>query len=343
MDASSPRILIVRLSAIGDVVHTLPVLDALRERFPASFLAWTVDNRAAPLLAGHPALDELIVVQRRWMKSPLQIKTFWRRCRSYGFDVTIDVQGLTKSALAAWLSGSRHRIGFAGPDGREFSRRLNNDLVMPAQAHVVERNLELLSPLGISATAPRFRLPCDPAAENRLEQALRSHGISEPFALINPSAGWPSKLWPCDRFANVARHLHRYGMPSIILWAGNEERQRAEKVVAASSSQSILAPATSLQELIVLCRKASIFVSSDTGPLHIAAAVGTPCVGLYGPMPASRNGPYGEHCRAIQMRNVMAPPKGRRKMSNDSMMAIDVESVLRACDELLQNYARIRA
>src|SRR5580698_93646 len=138
---AADRILIVRLSAIGDVLHGLPVLCALRDALPHAHLAWVVEGRTADLLAGHPALDELIVVPRRWLKSPRAVLDLWRRLHGR-FDVSIDIQGLTKSAVAAWLSGAPVRIGLAAPAGRELSPWLNNHRVAPTATHVVDRNLE---------------------------------------------------------------------------------------------------------------------------------------------------------------------------------------------------------
>ena len=150
-DVKSPRILIVRLSAIGDAIQTMPVACALRERFPEAFLAWAVEERAGTLLRGHEALDELIVLPRGWLKSPGGVWRLRRRLRDFRFDVAIDVQSLTKSAVLAWLSGARRRIGFGNPGGRELSKWLNNERVDPKATHVVDRYLELLRPLGIES------------------------------------------------------------------------------------------------------------------------------------------------------------------------------------------------
>ena len=154
----SPRILIVRLSAIGDAIQTMPVACALRERFPDAFLAWAVETRAAALLRGHEALDELIELPRGWLKSPGGVWRLRRRLHDLQFDTTIDVQSLTKSAVLAWLSGAKRRIGFGNPGGRELSKWFNNQRVDPKATHVVDRYLELLRPLGSSRR--RFDSKC---------------------------------------------------------------------------------------------------------------------------------------------------------------------------------------
>ena len=153
-----PRILIVRLTAIGDVIHTVPVLCALRRSLPHAEITWVVEGHAGDLIEGHPALDRLVRVPRKWLKSPRTVWAVRRQLRRLRCDVALDIQGLTKSAVAAWLSAAPRRIGFGGVDGRELSRLLNNRLVTPTSEHVIDRNLELLRPLGIADPTVAFRL-----------------------------------------------------------------------------------------------------------------------------------------------------------------------------------------
>lgn len=336
MQTESPRILIVRLSAVGDVIHGLPVLHALRERFPTAFLGWVVESRAAALLEGHPAIDELIIVPRGWLKSPSEVWRLRRRLRALRFDVSIDVQGLTKSALVGWLAGIKRRIGFDNEKGRELSRWLNNERVKAASRHVVDANLELLRPLGIERPAVRFDFP-EREADGRMAEALiAANGWGGRFAILNPGAGWPSKLWPPDRFAAVARHLGaERGLPSLVVWAGATEKAWAETIVANADGFAKLAPPTSLLELAALARRSRLFVGSDTGPLHLAAAVGAACVGLFGPMPAWRNGPYGPKCIAIQKAEYQGPSRHRKTAPPTLMEAIGVSEVCEACDRLI--------
>ncbi|HEX4143871.1 MAG TPA: glycosyltransferase family 9 protein [Pirellulales bacterium] len=333
--SAAPRILIVRLSAIGDVLHGLPVLCALRDALPKAHLAWLVEGRSAELLAGHPALDEVVAVRRRWLKSPRTTFNLWRRLRGR-FDVTIDVQGLSKSAVAARLSGAPRRIGLAAPDGREISPWLNNVLVRPTATHVIDRNLELLGPLGIAPGRVRFDLPEREADGQRAEQTIAQAGATARCALLNPGAGWPSKLWPAERFAAVAAHLGNVqGLVSLAVWAGEQENAWARRIVARSAGWARLAPPTSLVELAALARRAQLMVSSDTGPLHLAAAVGTPCVGLFGPMPGERNGPYGRQHVTIQVAGLTGSSRQRRRAGNETMLVIDVARVTAACDTIL--------
>ena len=337
MSAATPRILICRLSAVGDVLHGLPVLNALRAAFPQALLAWVVDRRMQALLQEHPALDELIVVSRRWLRSPGEVWQLRRRLRQLRFDVSIDLQGLSKSAIAAWLSGAKRRIGFGDENGRELSRWLNNERIRTSAVHIIDRNLELLRPLGIEHPAVRFDLPEAPADARTVEAFLQTAGLQAGFAILNPGAGWPSKLWPWERYAAVARHLGEVcRLPSVVVWGGASERQWAEQIVAQSAGHATLAPPTSLRELAALARRARLLVGSDTGPLHLAVAVGTACVGLYGPMSAQRNVPYGPQHIALQKMWLDDSQRNRRHASPTLMEAIDVGTVCQACEEVLR-------
>jgi ADP-heptose:LPS heptosyltransferase len=251
-------------------------------------------------------------------------------------DVTIDAQGLAKSAVAAWLSGARRRIGFASVASRELSWVFNNELVTPTSTHVIDRNLELLEPLGIERPAVEFHIPERAVDAAMIERFLATAHLEHGFAVINPGAGWPSKLWPAERFAAVARHLGRqHDLPTAVVWAGDDERALAQQIVQESGSCTRMAPATSLTELAALLRRARLMVSSDTGPLHLAVAVGTPSIGLFGPMPAERNGPYGSQHIALQEVQLTGGSRQRRNASNLSMLAIGVELATTACDRIL--------
>jgi lipopolysaccharide heptosyltransferase I len=329
-----PRILIVRLSAIGDVLHGLPVLNALRDHYPNAHLSWAVEGRAGDLLMGHKALDRLVILPRGWLKSPREVLRVRRELHAVRPDVAVDLQCLARSAIAARLSGARVRVGFDGRDGRELSRWVHNTLVMPTAKHVIDRNLELLRPLGVERPAARFDLPEPDAEAAAVGAFLKVCAFPGPFVVINPGAGWPSKRWPVDRYAAVARQLgERKKVPSVVVWAGNEEKEWAERIFHDAGGQAHLSPPTTLRELAALVRRAKLFLGSDTGPLHLAAAVGTPCVGLYGPMPAERNGPYGPGHIALQ--KVHLTGRGRRKADNAAMKAIEVEEVVAACASIL--------
>jgi lipopolysaccharide heptosyltransferase I len=331
-----PRILIVRLSAIGDVVHTLPLLCALRDRFPRAMLAWVVEDRSAMLLRGHAALDELIVLPRNWLAWPSVVWQLRSRLRAMDLDLVIDAQSLTKSALAAWLSGAKRRIGFGHPWGREISRWFNTELVDTTQPHVIDRHLELLRPLGIESPAVHFDIPEQESDRAAAVNIIHAVGAEQGFGIIAPGAGWPSKLWPVDRYAAVSRYLGRqWRLPTLVVWGNRQERAWAEQIAAGSDGAAKTASAMTLRELAALARRARLFIGSDTGPLHLAAAVGTPCVGLYGPWSPDHHGPYGPQHVVLQKMTVEGSTWQKRHASGQCMEAIDVDLVCDACDQIL--------
>ena len=331
------RLLIVRLSAIGDVIHGMPIACALRRRFPEAMLTWAVEQRAAELLDGHAALDHRIVLPRGWLRSPTTVWRLRRQLRELRFDVAIDAQGLTKSAVVAWLSGARRRIGLGGTWGRELSPWLNTERIEADDLHAVDRGLRLLRPLGIESPEVRFEVPDPPAAGAAADAIVLTQRLEGGFVLITSGAGWPSKLWPLDRYAAVAVHLGRnWGLPSLLIWGNAEERGRAERIAEQSEGFARLAPKMTLLELAALARRARICLGSDTGPLHLAAAVGTPCVGLYGPWPAEKHGPYGPQHVTVQKMVLDGTTRERRRASSIYMDAIDVPAVCAACDGRLR-------
>ena len=331
---NAPRILITRLSAIGDCVHTLPVVAAIQREIPDAFIGWVTQRGPASLITGAPGLDTVITVDRNWMKSWNSIRDVRRQLQEYEFDTVIDPQSLTKSSLLGWLSGARTRIGFSRGQGRELAPLIDNHRIVPKKEHVVARYLELLLPLGITNPKVTFPLPSPQAAIDTVDRFLRQQSLDR-FVLLNPGAGWNSKLWPHERYATVANHLRRkHGVGSIVLWAGDRERAWAETIVA-QSEPTVLAPDTSLPELAELCRRATLFVGSDTGPLHLAAAVGTRCVAMYGPTLPSVCGPWGDNHVALQARYQDGNSKQRRGDDNSAMCEIGVEAICTACDQIL--------
>ena len=279
----SPRILLVRLSALGDVIHALPLACAVRQHFPQAFLAWAVEQRAGEVVAGHPAIDQRIVLPRGWLRSPAGVWRLRQQLRGLAFDTAIDAQGLTKSAVVAWLSGARRRIGMGGRWGREISRWLNNDLVNTDGLHAIERGLKLLEPLGIRSPALRFELPAAAADQKAAAEIIHGLGLDGGFALVASGAGWPSKLWPADRYAAVAGYLGcRWNLGSLLIWGNDAERARAEQIIAAAEGHARLCPKVSLLQLAAIACRARFAIGSDTGPLHLAAAAGAPASGYMG-------------------------------------------------------------
>jgi heptosyltransferase-1 len=340
----SPRsIVVVKLSAIGDVLHGVPVAVALKRAFPDARIGWAVEGRAADVLAGHPAIDHLFRLPRGWLKSPGAVLSLRRQLRAFAPDVAIDLQGLLKSGVATWLSGARMRIGFARPTAREGSWLASTNPVKPVATHVVDRNCDLLVPLGVREGRPSFEMPRWPVSRERMRQLLPSLRLPETPVIINPGAGWASKRWPAERFAALARCLHRrHGIRPLVVWGGGAERATAEQIAADACGEAIVAPETTLQDLGELFRMARLVISGDTGPLHLAAAVGTPCVGLFGPVPASRNGPYGSQHICVEPPESLRPKWDDRKTDTVSMIGIEVERVVAAVEDLFSR-ARVAA
>jgi heptosyltransferase-1 len=333
----APRILIVRVSAIGDVIHGVPVLCALREAYPQAFLAWIAEGSMGDVLDGHPALDELVRVPRRWWKSPREVWQMRQRLRSLRFDVAIDLQCLTKSAITAWLSGAPRRIGMSGAAGRELSRWFNNELVDAGGNHVLEHYLGMLRPLGIQSPAVQFNLPERAADAEVAEEFLHKRGlVGRRFAVLNPGAGWPSKMWPAERYGALAQYLDaKHGVTSVAAWGLKTELPLAETIVATSGGRAHLAPPTTMMELAAICRRAALFVGSDTGPMHLAVAVGTPTISMHGPSRGDWCGAYGPHNIRMQVRYEDGSSLERRRADDSAMRAITVEMVARACDHVL--------
>jgi lipopolysaccharide heptosyltransferase I len=335
---ATPRILLVRLSALGDVIHAMPVACALREHFPRAYVVWAVEKRASELLEGHEAIDRRIVLPRGWLRSPAGVWRLRKQLKEMAFDTAIDAQGLSKSAIVAWLSGAKRRIGMDGRWGRELSRWLNNTLVNTDGLHAIPRALKLLEPLGIPLETHRVRfdVPVSAADENAAAELIHSLRLDGGFVLVASGAGWPSKLWPIDRHAAVAAHLgRRWRLPSLLIWGNDAERARAEQIIAAAEGHARLCPKITLMQLAAAARRARLVIGSDTGPLHLAAAAGARCIGLYGPWPADQHGPYGPQHINLQKMCMEGTTHQRRHAPPTYMEAIDVGLVLDACDRMI--------
>ena len=340
-DPRRPRLLIARMSAIGDTILTTPVACLLRRRFPDAYLAWIVEEKSSCFVRDHPAIDEAIVMPRGWFADPKQVLSLRQTLRKLRFDAALDCQGLTKTALACWLTGAPIRVGFRGEHGRELSPWLNNRLIDPPRPHITDRSLDLLEALQVPAPAEEVEwdLPREEQIRERIDGWFRdplAEVDANRFAVINPGASWDSKLWVNSRFADLAIGLReRYGLMSLVVWGGTRERGWAEEIVARSQGAAIMGPPTSLPELAELLRHARIVISPDTGPMHMAVAVGSPTVGLFGVTRPEDCGPYGWPHQAVQRRHQSGGRKQRRRADNDAMREITVEDALRACETVL--------
>ena len=334
------RLLVVRLTSLGDVVHAIPAVAALRRAFPSARIDWLVGDRCRELVELVPVVDRCLPTPR--LRAAAEFPRLLRTLRAARYDAAIDFQGLLKSAVLARGSGAGRVIGFGRGQVRERAARLfyteTPDIGSPA--HVIDRNLALGAALGAPRAPAEFPIasPQSPAVE-RARAALGRPETRE-FALLNPGAAWASKCWPAERFGALARRLWReHGLPSVVAW-GPGEHALAARVAAASEGAAAAAPPTRIADLVALSRAAAVMVAGDTGPLHVAAALGTPVVGLYGPTDPRRNGPWSAAdavvsrcggCGCRQDRPASAGVAVRRCTRAESCMAaIPVEEVAAA-------------
>ena len=331
----SPRILITRLSHIGDCVLTLPMACAIKRAMPNAWIGWAMESPTHKLLADHPCIDQIIVTPKGWLAKPTEWFKQRKRLKDLNFDIALDPQGLTKSSVLGSLSKAPIRIGFSAPHGRELSSMCNNRFVGTQKTHLVDRSLDLLSHarLGIENPKVEFRLPIQVADSETIVGWLNGENLLS-FLAINPGASWASKRWIPERFGYVARYAFKaFGIRSVVTWAGEEERAMAEAALATSKGAAILAPETTLGELAALFQEARTFIGCDTGPLHIAAAVGTQCIGLYGPTLPTHSGAYGDQHIAIQQWH--QSDRNRKKATNLAMKDISVDEVCNAVDQVM--------
>ena len=296
------RILFVKLSSIGDIVHALPALAAVRRALPRAEIAWVVERRSAEILRDNPLVNTLIEVDtkglRRWPVSGETLpatRRQLRRLRASPFDLAIDLQGLLKSALIARLSRAPRRVGFARAHLREPASRflLTKKVDVPARAHVIRKNLALASgALGIRLPTGEesFEFPIAVSREHEAEADALVQVVGQRFAILNPGGGWTTKLWDAARFGALADSLSQnFGMRSIVTH-GPGELALAERVASSSRTGAATIAQPSLKGIYALARRAAVYVGGDTGPTHLAVAAGAPVVGLFGPTEWWRNG-----------------------------------------------------
>jgi len=347
---SIERLLIVRLSAMGDVIHTLPAAQALREAFPHAMIGWLIEERWAELLCApetsrrgarsdaRPLVDWVHTVQLKdWRKSLFTVPTIeriarvWNDVRSARYDVAVDLQGAVRSAVLARWSGAPAVWGTMQPRESAASLWYTRQSI-PRGIHVIEQYLSLASAVAqMHVTTPHVQLPHDPESEKRISQRLAGNGI-ERFAILNPGAGWGAKRWPAERYGEVAHALSGCGMQSVVNFGPGEEELARD--VEAASNRSAIAIGCSISELIALTRRAKLFIGGDTGPLHLAAALQVPVVAIFGPTDPARNGPYGT--RNTVLRNPASPTThARNPHPDEAMLEITVDAAVSAARTLL--------
>lgn len=336
------RVLLVRLGALGDIVHALPVFGALRDEFPLAQIDWIVDARYADILNHVEGLSRRLVIRASAASSTRDVVSFggtrgflsaWRYMRRQRYEVAIDLQGLLKSAALARLSGARRVIGFTAVQLREPQAAwfYNERVSAAADAHVIGKNLAVLSAFGIPEHGPRFPLRVPPSRlADEMARVVADTGHDR-FAVMNPGGGWPNKRWPAARFGELAARLWaEWRIPSFVLW-GRGEEPMAETAVKHSLGAASRLPATTLADVLAIASRAALMVSGDTGPLHLATALGTPVVGLYGPTWPSRNGPWQAADVTVSRANACVCHHKRRCVRDVTCLdEIGVDEVFRA-------------
>ncbi|MFA6411518.1 MAG: lipopolysaccharide heptosyltransferase II [Syntrophales bacterium] len=351
------NILIVKLSAIGDVVHTLPSLAALRQLYPQAHITWVIEEAAADLIESHPYLDRVLVSRRKhWQqdmakgnfsKNIKEIRLFVAALRDRNYDLVIDFHGLFKSAVLVWLSGGTRKLGFHSMQegsGLFYTEKIPEDM----GKHAVDRYLDFPAYLGAKSgkangvNTPEFLIPSDDRNIQKVSALLsKSHlDINEPFVAINPVALWDTKLWRQDRFAMLAdRIAGELDIPVVITGSAHEKpyaESILKKVKVKTAKFLDLAGQTTLKDLACLYRQAAVVVTTDSGPMHIAAAVGTPVVALFGPTDPRRTGPYGFGHTVIRKTLPCSPCFLKQCPTRGCMEGITVEEVLEGVKEKLK-------
>jgi heptosyltransferase I len=336
---AEPRFLLVRLGSMGDVIHALPAASSLRDTFPKASIDWVVDPAWARILEGNPDVSEVIPFDR---KRPGGMTAAFRKLRAVKYTCAIDFQALYKSALLAFVSGAPRRIGFDRSYAREgLASLLYTHHFNPRGAHKVDHNLTLAEAAGARKSTPRFPIQARVEDDELALRELASRGIGE-FFVLNPAGGWRSKCWPPERYGELHQKLAtRYGWRGVVTFGPGEDRLARDLIAAARIPAPVAIP-LGLGPLMALLRRAKFMVSADTGPLHLAAALGTPVVGLFGPTDPSRNGPFSLYSsRSLILRN----PRGcettyrRGGAYSPSMLSITVEQVFDAITRHIERTA----
>ena len=346
------RLLIVRLGSMGDIIHTLPAVGALRQAFPGATIGWVIEERWAELLCtlptprSGPRSPQRPLVERvhtvntlKWRTAPLSNQTWEQMAaglselRGVHYQVAADFQGAARSALLAIWCGAPIIYGARQPR-ENVASMLYTRTVMARGTHIVEQNFALAEAIaGHSLILQKPEFPQDAAAEQEAEHRLHDHDIGK-FALINPGAGWGAKQWPAERYGYVAKRLaEEDGLKSLINFGpGEQELVRAAESASGGAAEGI---ACSLTQLIALTRRASLFIGGDTGPMHLAAALNVPVVALFGPTNPARNGPFCT--RSLVLRSSTSPTTHTRNHEPDAgLLEITSDEVITAARKLLR-------
>jgi len=343
------NILIVKLSAIGDVIHTLPSLAALRRLYPDAHITWVVEEAAADLVLGHPDLDRVLIFRRkRWIEDIKngQYRSAWQGFQAFRsalqsrpYDLVIDFHGLLKSSVVVFLSKGKRKLGYDSwqeLSGLFLTEKIPEDM----NKHAVDRYLDFPRYLGAKIDQAEFVLPVTPETESRVSALMqRLHLQKKKFIAISPVALWDTKLWNDTKFATLADDIQRsLGIP--VVFTGHD-RATLEKITAQMKTEAVnLGGQTSLTELACLYQNALLVITTDSGPMHLAAATRTPVVALFGPTDPQRTGPYGPHHTVITAKLECQPCFKKKCTTTQCMQDIQPEQILAAAAEMIQKISQ---
>jgi len=333
-----PRILIVRLSAIGDVVRVLPALHALRSRFPHAQIDWVVEEKSAGVLSGHPALDQVLIFERAKGSALQRIRAFLQLCRlvrDTRYDIVLDFHGILKSGWLVRASRAKERYGFAPPRAQEASWWFTNRRVTlhSQQMNRIDENLELCKALGAKSHDLDVAIAIDDEVLDEVEQHMETVFMGgKRLALLHAPVERPEKQWPLEHFAALADMLLADGRFEVMLTWGPGQLAVAEAVQEKSRRKPALAPETpDLKHFAALAQCASVFLGGDTGPMHIASAVGVPVVAIFGGTDPAKHAPMRPPCETLYAGPANPPNPIPLKQAQEYLSRITPEMAYDAC------------
>jgi len=359
MDLNSKRVLIIKPSSLGDVVHAIPLAHAIKRTYPSCYVAWIVQNASAGILENDPSIDELIAISIPSTSDPSAGRAIYgkaavatvaamrdlrQKFRSAPFDLVLDLHASFRSGLFAWVARGAHRIGFS--DAKELNTLFQDEHVVcpPGVIHAVDKNVEFARRLGAEPRQEDLRLFVGKEQRNRALRLLRANGVANdrPLAYVNACARWETKLWNLEAWAKLCRILKVHHSVNIVLGGAPADRAHLEAIRSASRIDCLVAAGElGLGESAALLEFSDLYIGVDSGPMHIAAFVGTPVVALFGPTDPAKVGPYGEGHRILRREEL--PCLGCRRRACDDrrcMDGLDPELVARVCLETLGSISR---
>ncbi|MCL4234854.1 MAG: glycosyltransferase family 9 protein [Deltaproteobacteria bacterium] len=341
----TPRsILIVKLGAVGDCVHTLYALRALREAFPDARIGWAIEDKSRAVIEDHPDLSEIIRFPRKELAAALRSGGFTRLWRAFradlrarGYEIAIDFQNLFKSGHVAHASGAPRRIGFR--KWREGNFLFTNERIPrdPNARHAIEKYFTLLRPLGVTKIPERVEIAIPAEKRETIDRWFTANGLdNRRLIAINPGASWPNKKLSARTYAAAADALSDDGCVPVVIWGPGEERDAAA-VVESARSPVLLAPRTDIRELAALLGRCAMYVGNDSGPMHIAAAMGARTLGVFGPTDPARVGPWSPRGRAVQA-SVTCGPCWKKRCPGpvNCIDRVEAATLIRECRALLE-------